>query len=182
VKGYVQLTPVPEELDRDINVLEQMARASDGLQDQTDLRRSFVDQERNAYRQWSGLSEGSWRAAFLRGYPTLFLCFSGPHAGKNEPELPVESSVNNFVFSLSEDVVYGDLGCVLSGVPFTSRARWEVTAVTQTNDAREILDHRCVSAMSASTRKVSTTVAGVVLVLSAVAVIVGALMVAVLRG
>jgi hypothetical protein len=122
------MTPVPLELDKDEEVLDRIVKAVDGKTDQGERRKAFIDQERKAFQELSGVDDKSWRVSFLRGYPALFLCFTGPRIkNEEEPKPPIEASLDAFLSSLSADVVYGDTGCRLNGVSFSGRAQWTVT-------------------------------------------------------
>lgn len=126
--GYIQMTPVPAELDKDEEVLDRIVSAVDGATDQVELRKAFVDQERTAFQEWSGIDDKSWRFSFFRGYPTLFFCLSGPRIKNDEePKPPIEAELDVFLSELSSAVVYGDTGCTLDGVSFRERARWTIT-------------------------------------------------------
>lgn len=128
MKGYVQMTPVPPELDKDEEVLDRIVKAVDGNTDQSDRRKAFYEQENKAFLEWSGAEEKSWRFSFLRGYPTLFVCFYTPvFPDEVEPKPYIHEKVDSFVSELASDVVHGDTGCKLNDVSFAARARWTIT-------------------------------------------------------
>lgn len=127
MNGYIQLTPVPSNLATDDEVLDRPAAIGD-KPDQVELRKAFVDGEREAFKSWSGFSNREWSISFIHGYPTLFICLSGPWAKDGETPLDVEPQLDSWIFSIQTGAAYGDVGCSMRGVSFAHRARWEVSS------------------------------------------------------
>lgn len=185
MRGYVQMIPVPASLDKDEEVLDRMVAAVDGATDQVERRKAFFDKEKAAFLEWSGMAEADFYISFLRGYPTLFLCFYGPFS-KKEQKTPMEERIEGFVSSLASDVVYGDIGCKLNGVSFATRARWMVdekksnlprVSVTQSDGQVDALDNYCSPSQEPSPAPTTGRLVGSMVLLGLIALIFAVLVV-----